>query len=98
MREPVRVSDEGLHDLAAQCDTAAAALSGSGAPTATGPPFQASAAAVNQGHTLVTVAAGALAARVTNTGTKLRAAANSYTSTDGGSAEQIASVGRSVEV
>ena len=64
----------------------------------TGPTFLATAAAVVQGHSLIEAAASALAGRVTVTGIKLRTAGTSYTATDGGSADQIAAVGRTVQV
>lgn len=97
MGETVRVSDDGLRDLAGRCDTAAAAICDTRPPAAAGPPFQATSAAVNHGHTLVTAAAGRLSARAAGTGGKLRAAADGYTRTDDASAAQLTAVGRLIE-
>ena len=98
MGEAIRVDGDGLRALAAQCDTAAAALTGAATASRAGPPFQATAAAVSQGHILIHSVAAALAVRATGTGTALRASSTAYTVTDNGSAHQIAAVGQSVEV
>ena len=94
----MRVSGEGLHELADQCVSAAGKLIGGADIPATGPIFMATTAAVSQGHDVVVAAAAGLAARVTDTGSKLRASARGYITSDGGSAEQISGAGRSIEV
>lgn len=97
MGDQTRVSDEGLHALADQCDATAAALTGDASPSLAGLPVQAAAAAVRRGHNLVEVTATVLASRLTATATKLRSAATAYTNTDGGAANRIAATGQSVE-
>jgi hypothetical protein len=91
--DAIQVDGGGLIRLASQCDAAAAALTRSATPSLAGLPVQATVTAVGHGHGLVEAAATVLAARITATGTKLRLAATSYTSTDGGSADQIGAVG-----
>lgn len=98
MGDAIQVSDDGLHALAAQCDTAASALTATATASVCGPPGQATAAAVSRGYTQLDVAAATLAQRATAIGTTLRAAAAEYTSTDDGSAGQISALGRSIEV
>lgn len=97
MGQEMRVSADGLHDLAAQCDAASASLTGGGAPTAAGSAFQATSAVASHGHALVAATASQLAARATDTGAKLRAAASTYTSTDEISASQLAALGESIQ-
>ncbi|MFV8053902.1 type VII secretion target [Mycobacterium sp. 48b] len=97
MGDQVKVSAEGLHALADQCDATAAALTGSINPSSGGLPRQATTTAVQQGSSLVEVTAAVLASRVTETAKKLRTAATSYTSTDDGAANRIAATGQSVE-
>lgn len=94
----VRVSDDGLHDLAGRCDEAALALAGSGIPIAAGPTFQATTAAISHGQALVRATAGALAARASGTGSKLRAAAVTYTGTDAANSDQLAAVGQTIRI
>lgn len=93
----VKVSDEGLLALASQCDATAAALTRGATPSLAGLPNQATVAAVRRGQGLINTTAEVLASRLTATGRKLRSAATSYTSTDGGAADQIAGAARSID-
>ena len=96
MGETMRVSHEGLLELADQCVSAAGILNGSAGVPALGPSFMATAAAVSSGHDVVVAAAAALSDRATDTGLNLRTSARRYATSDGGSAEQIAAAGRSI--
>lgn len=92
------VDPDGLRALAALCGDIADALTGAGiAPTA-GPPRQGTAAAVTAGHDAVSTAATALAARASATGYKLRTADGVYRTTDAESGQNLAAIGRSIEV
>lgn len=93
------VDPDGLRVLAALCGDIADALTGAGiAPTA-GPPGQCTAAAaVTAGHDAVSTAATALAARASATGYKLRAADGVYRTTDAESGQNLAAIGRTIEV
>ncbi|QZH65417.1 type VII secretion target [Mycolicibacterium farcinogenes] len=97
MGDQVKVSGEGLHALADQCDATAAALTGNINPSSGGLPRQATTTAVQQGSSLVEIAATVLATRVTETAKKLRVSAAAYASTDDGAANRIAGTGHSVE-
>jgi hypothetical protein len=98
MGETVRVSDDGLHDLADRCDEAARALADGGVSVAAGPSFQATTAAIRDGQALVRAAAGVFAARASVTGSKLRAAAAVYTRTDAASSDQLAAVSQTIRI
>jgi hypothetical protein len=87
--DAIRVSNDGLRVLAAQCDAAAEALSSSAAPAVPGPPCQATAVATTCGYTHLESAAAVLARRVATTGAKLRAAGTIYVDGDEASADQI---------
>ncbi|MUL47948.1 hypothetical protein FZI85_11725 [Mycobacterium sp. CBMA293] len=96
MGDVLKVSSEGLHVLAARCDTAAAAVTT--IPPAPGPMHQATAAAVAIGYEALSAAGVALAGRATATGAKVRTAAAGYTSIDEGSAQDLAAVAGTIEV
>ncbi len=93
----MRVNHDGLRELAVRYDTAASALTTSAQPAPTGPPFQATTAAVGGGCARVTATAAELAARIVETGEKLRSAASLYAKTDGTSAGHISAVGQSMQ-
>lgn len=90
MSDALRVDAEGLRSHADVCDSSAASLAGVTAPVAAGHHTQASTSAVTTGHSLIDAVTSALSDRATSTGDKLRAAAASYTSTDGDSGQTIA--------
>lgn len=97
MEGAIRVSDEGLYRLAAQCETVASQITG-GIPVPTlGPPGQATSAAVTTGHTHLGTAAGVLAARMGATGTKLAVSGVEYLGQEKSSVQRIASVDPSME-
>ncbi|WP_166555356.1 type VII secretion target [Mycolicibacterium sp. CBMA 226] len=92
MSDALRVDAEGLQSHAEVCDTAAASLSGITAPAAEGDHTQASTSAVTTGHSLIDNVTATLAGRATSTGETLRAAAASYTRSDGDSGQAISTV------
>ncbi|CAM5742398.1 hypothetical protein MAUB1S_01512 [Mycolicibacterium aubagnense] len=96
MGDVLKVSSEGLHVLAARCDTAAAAMTTT--PPISGPMHQATAVAIAAGYVAISTAGAALAGRATGTGSKVRAAAAAYTGTDEGSAHDLAAVAGTIEV
>ncbi|SHP28338.1 Protein of uncharacterised function (DUF2580) [Mycobacteroides abscessus subsp. abscessus] len=89
MPDAIKVDAEGLHSHADVCDTTAAFLAGITAPASAGHHTQASSSAVTTGHSLIDTVTSTLAGRATSTGEKLRAAAASYTRTDGDSGQAI---------
>lgn len=92
MADAIKVDAEGLHSHAGVCDTAAASLAGITAPASAGHHTQASSSAVTTGHALIDTVTSTLSDRATSTGDKLRAAAASYTRTDGDSGQAISTV------
>ncbi|MED5815266.1 hypothetical protein VST63_23140 [Mycolicibacterium sp. 050232] len=98
MGETIEVNNAGLHQLASAHDTAATALSGTAVPPVAASPVWAATSAVSTGHRLVAAASTTRAKRSRATGTKVRAASGSYSSTDEGSAEHVAEVGQTLQV
>ncbi len=90
MADAIKVDAEGLRSHADVCDTAAASVAGINAPVAAGHHTQASSSAVTTGHALIDGVTTTLSGRASSTGEKLRAAAASYTRTDGDSGQAIA--------
>ncbi|TDK89972.1 type VII secretion target [Mycolicibacterium mucogenicum] len=89
MSDALRVDSEGLQSHADVCDTTAASLLGITAPVAAGHHTQASMSAVTTSHSLIDTVTSTLSNRATSTGETLRAAAASYTRTDGDSGQAI---------
>jgi hypothetical protein len=97
VEDAIRVSNDGLHELAAQCDAAAAALTSTIAPAIPAQPCQATAAATTCGYTHLEAAAAVLARRAATIGSRLWAAARVYIDQDKASAEQISTAGQSIQ-
>lgn len=85
----VRVEAEGLLSLGQRCQGLAGELAGSTAPAITGLTCQATVTAVQAVNAEVRSASGAMATRMTATGTKLSEGATRYVSQDELSASSI---------
>jgi hypothetical protein len=94
----LRVCSGGLEALAAQCLTQAVAVQGGALTPATGPPSQATSAAVASGYAAIGTTAGVLAARIQATGTKLGESAREFAAQEASSTHQIAAVSQPVEL
>lgn len=92
------VDPDGLRALAVLCGDVADALTDAPTAPTAGPAGQGTAAAVATGHDAVSAAAGALVARATSTGYKVRTADGVYRTTDAESGQNLAAIGRSIEV
>jgi len=94
----VRVSDEGVQKLAARCATVSAQLADDTVAPLPGPPTQATAAAVASAYATLNATATALARRVEKTGVKVASAGVQYVAQDDDNAQQISSVGQSIQI
>jgi hypothetical protein len=94
----VRVSNEGLQALAAECATVSAQLADGSPSPATGPISQATSTAVAGGYAALRAVASVLATRVQATGLKLSTAGIGYTASDDDASRRLAALGQSLEV
>lgn len=83
------VCEQGIATLAGQCANGASRLAEQVPIPRTGPPGQATSAAVRSAHAALGATASALAARVQDTCNALAAAATRYGGTDGASARHL---------
>lgn len=96
MAEVLRVSDAGLHALAAHCETVSAELVAATPLPSVGLPIQATSGAVGAAHAAVEKVISALAERAQTSAVKSGLAGTQFAATDTDGAQQAAAVGDSI--